>query len=607
MTAEITIVYGVLLGALLLFASDRLRLDLVALLVLLVLALTGILTPAEALAGFADPVVLMIAGLFVVGEGLFQTGVAGALGRLPARIAGNSEVGLLAVIMGMVAFLSGFMSSTGTVAVMLPVVVTLAAERGIPPSRLLIPLSVASLLGGMLTLIGTPPNIVVSQQLEAMGREPFGFFTYTPVGLVMVVLGGLFMVLVGRRMLPDRASPRKGTAPDAPSLSELAGSYGLGGELYKSRIPEGSELDGVTVGEARIRSRFGVTVLDVLGTVSRKDEEGVAPDTMLRAGSTVVLTGNEDAMGEMARHLELQIGPAGAQDLSGRVGLVEVLLTPRSRLVDQTLPESQFREKYQVDVLSVRRLGEPVAEDLRDLRLRFGDTLLVRGTWEGLRLLQGERRDFVVTGLPKEMEAATRPYSRAPLAVGVMVGMMLLLTFQVVPAVHAVLLAAVAMVLGGAVSGDDAYRAVNWESVVLIAGILPLATAMEKTGAMGLAVDLLTGPLTGAGPFVLLAGLFVLTSALSQIISNTATAVLLAPIAFQLALSMDANPEPFLMGIAVAASTAFATPIASPVNTLVLGPGGYRFGDFFRVGVSLQLIILAASLFMVPLLFPFFD
>jgi di/tricarboxylate transporter len=602
MTGEIAYVYGVLLAAIALFASGRLRLDVVALLALLALALAGVLEVAEALAGFADPVVLMIAGLFVVGDGLFQTGVAARMARLPARVAGDSEVRLIAAIMLIVALLSAFMSSTGAVAVMIPVVMGLAWERGVSPSRLLIPLAIASLLGGMLTLIGTPPNIVVSNQLAAAGRTPFGFFSFTPVGLVMLVVGVGFTLLVGRRLLPER----RGAAADAAgtTVGELAGSYRLPETLARVRVPAGSPLVGQRLDEADLRGRFGVTIVDIRRPGASRP---VVPETRFAAGDLLLLQGAPHGVrGAVA---EAGLEPLAA-DATGAlfprdVGLVEVLLTPGSRLVGRTLREAGFREKYRVTVLGVFRMGQPLDEDLREARLRFGDALLVKAPWPRLRLLQQEQRDFVLAARPRELEESRRPLGRAPLAAALVLGMLVLMTSGVVAPVLAVLIAAVAMVLTGCVRAEESYRAINWESVVLIAAFLPMATALEKTGGLALLVGGLDDVLGGRAPILMLAALFILTSALSQVISNTATAVLLAPIAVELAARADIAPEPLLMGIAVAASTAFATPIASPVNVLVLGPGGYRFGDFFKLGVALQLLLLAATLAVVPALFPF--
>ena len=633
MTGSILLVYGILAVTVALFVSERLRLDVVALMALLALTLTGILSPEEALAGFADPVVIMIAALFVVGDGLFQTGVASSLGRLPARLAGDSETRLLVVIMLLVAVLSGFMSSTGTVAVMLPVVMGLAWARDIPPSKLLIPLSVASLLGGMLTLIGTAPNIVVSNHLEAMGRDPFGLFAFTPIGVAMVVVGVAFMALVGRRLLPDRPAVGAPSGKDDPTVEELAGSWGLPAQLFRLVLPTDSPLVGATLREADLPGSLGLTVLEVLREAGdrrrfgpsrlrerragrRADQrppdedrelEPAMADTTLRAGDHLLVQGSPDGVARLVSrgHARLtEEAPDGASTAEDS-GIAEVLLTPRSRLLGHTLKEILFRDRYRLSVIGIKRMGDLVEGDPGEVTLRFGDTLLVQGPWDDIRRLGLETRNFVVTLTPREMGPALQPLDRAPVAVAIIVGMLGLMTFGVVPAVTAVLVAAVAMVLFRCVTVEDAYRSVNWESVVLIAGILPMATALENTGGMQLIVDALGSAMTGTGPILLLAVLFVLTSVLSQVISNTATAVLLAPIAYQLSTGIGANPEPFMMTIAVAASTAFATPVASPVNTLVLGPGGYRFGDFFKVGVTLQALVLVVTLLLVPLLFPF--
>jgi di/tricarboxylate transporter len=610
MTTDALLVFGILAATIALFVSDRLRLDLVALLSLLALALTGILTAAEALAGFSDPVVLMIAGLFVVSGALFNTGVAAGIGRGIGKMAGTSHVRMVVLVMATGGLLSGFMSSTGTVAVMLPAVVAMAWNAGISPSRLLIPLAFGALLGGMLTLIGTPPNIVVANQLAAEGWAPFGFFDFTPVGLVMLAVGVGVMVLFGTRILPDRApaSPAR-TAEVALPAREMAESYRLTGQLFRLRVPVGSLLAGRSVVDADLRGRYGVGVLHVqrpqegapgLGRSKRRRRSPLEP------GDVLEVQGARESVEALvaAERLELVGDSAGDGEEGAHYGMAEVLLTPRSRLLGRTLAEVRFRDRYGVNVLAVLRRGEPLDGDLRHLPLQFGDTLLVAGPWRRIDLLRGEGNDFVVISRTPETRRPAPAASRAPIAVAIMVAMMLLMTFEVVPVVMAVLLAAVAVVLTGCLDVEAAYRSVNWESVVLIAGILPMATAMEKSGGMELIVGQL-GALAGAGPLVMLAVLFLLTSGFSQVISNTATTVLVAPIAFQMAMEMGVSPYPFLMTVAVAASTAFATPVATPVNTLVLGPGAYRFGDFFRVGMLLQVAILAATLLVVPLLFPF--
>lgn len=613
MTSDTLLVFAILGAVILLFLSERFRLDLVALMAVLALTLTGLLTPAEALAGFSDPTVLIIAGLFVVGGGLLQTGVAAALGARISRLAGTNPVTLLAVIMVTVAVLSAFMSSTGTAAIFLPVVVSLAWNARLSPSKLLIPLAIASLIGGMLTLIGTPPNIVVSSYLAEQGLAPFGFFQFTPVGLVMLALGLGFMILVGQRLLPERGQRPAGEAgaEDAPSVNDLIAAYGLADEFFRLRVRRNSLLIGQRLAQANLGAHYGVIVLDVqswppdepLPTPPRP----TTPDTYIDEHDILRVQGHAQDIARLTREQSLTIRPSeemGGRYLSGELGVVEVLLTPRSRLNGQTVVEAHFREKYGVNVLGLMRRGEPLDGSINATRLRFGDALLVQGTWQQIELLRSERRDFVIVGQPQEMIEMRTASGKAPLALLIMLGMLLVMTLGLLPTVTAVLLAAVLMVGSGCLSMEDAYANMNWESVVLIAGMLPIATALQKTGGVDVIAQGLTASLGDIGPLALMAGLFLLTSLFSQFISNTATTVLVAPIAFQAAAALGLSPYPILMTVAVAASTAFATPIASPVNTLVLGPGAYRFGDFARVGLPLQFLILLATLLIVPLLFP---
>lgn len=613
MTTEILLVFVILTVTIALFVSDRLRLDLVALLALLALTLTGIITPREALAGFSDPVVIVLAGLFVVSAGLFQTGVAERMGKILGRLAGKSEVRLIALVMLTTATLSAFMSSTGTVAVMLPVVVSLAWNARLSPSKLLIPLSFASLLGGMLTLIGTPPNLVASNQAVAAGLPTFGFFAFTPVGLGMLAVGLAFMLLVGRHLLPSRApAAAEETARSAISPAELANIYQLRGSLFRVRVPPASPLVGRTLAQAAVRQRYGITVLAKQRSFNNGVQTEIAePTTLLETNDTLFIRGYEAEVAEFIEAEGLMMLPVSLGDdelLPGNLLFAEVLLTPRSRLIGKSLRDVRFYELfyelYGLTVVAIKRLGEPLAADTAATPLRFGDTLLVEGSSKNLDILKNENRDFVVVAEPVATGSKRRAAKRAPLAMAIMLGMLLLMTLEIVPIVIATLLAAVAMVLTRCLSMEDAYRGINWESIVLIAGILPMATALDKTGGMQLIISNLDG-LAVYGPLVMLGALFLITSAFSQVISNTATTVLVAPIALQLALAQGVSPYPFLMAVAIAASTAFTTPIASPVNTLVLGPGRYRFGDFFKVGVSLQLLLLVAALLLIPLFFPF--
>ena len=607
MTGEILFVFGLLLITIILFVSGLFRLDVVAIMVILALILSGLLSPTAALAGFGDPVVLLIAGLFVVGEALFRTGVAYAIGDWLMSVAGTSESRLLILLMLVVAGLSAFMSSTGAVAIFIPVALNLAAKAGSSPSRLMMPLAFASLIGGMLTLIGTPPNLVVSTQLTREGLESFGFFDFTPIGLLILLVGISYIMLLGRRSLPQEEGV-EGAAKDRLSLRDLAEIYNITNQLHRLRIWAGSPLEGKNVGQALLRARYGVTVLGI--ERQQRRTKAVKPaliGTEFRAGDIIYAVGTDEEVSKLVKAEELErleIGEGQGKVAAQELGLVEVLLAPRSELIGKTLSESRFRERYGLSVLAVLRQGEPLQKELVETPLAFGDSLLMGGGWTQIDLLQGRQKDFLVLNLPKEMSEVAPNRSKAPWALAVTLGMMLLMTFKLVDAVTAVLLAALAMVLVGCVNMKDAYRSVNWESLVLIAGMLPMATVLEKTGGVELIVNTLSESLGEFGPKALMAGLFIITSIFSQFISNTATTVLVAPIAVGAAMEAGVSVYPFLMTVALAASTAFSTPVASPVNTLVLGPGGYRFNDFLKVGVPLQVLAMVVTLLVVPLLFP---
>lgn len=605
MPGDAAFVFLILSATILLFASDRMRLDVVALMALLALSLSGILTPAEALAGFSDPVVIMIAALFVVGGGLFRTGVAERFGRALGSVAGSSRASLTATVMLGAGVLSAFMSSTGTVAVMLPVTAALAWGAGISPSLLLIPLSVGSLFGGLLTLIGTPPNIVVANQLAAAGHAPFRFFDFTPIGLAVLAMGIGVLALLGGRLLPARASADGPASADGVATvpgEELARGYNVG-PISRLRVTAASPLIGQSPAAAQLRQRYGTNILAIRrahGPGGRRQRLGATSEEAIRAGDELDVQGASGRVDRLRSEQGLEHVGAPQQ---AEAMLAEVLLTPRSRLVGRTLADTRFRTRYGANVLSLRRQGELVDGPLADVTLRFADTLLVAGAPHRIELLRRDVGDFVVVA--QGIDGRTARFGRRQYsAVAIMIGMMALLTFEVVPAVFAVLLAAVAMVLARCIDMEVAYRSINWESVVLIAAFLPVATALQKTGGMDLIVAQLQ-PVAAMGPLAMMAAIFILTGLLSQVISNTATAVLLAPVAIGAAAQLGVSPYPLAMAVAVAASSAFATPVATPVNMLVLGPGAYRFGDFLKTGLLLQALVLLITLLLVPLLFPF--
>jgi di/tricarboxylate transporter len=602
-----------------LFVSDRIRLDLVALMSAAALALTGVLTPSQALAGFGDPLVIMIAALFVVSGGMFRTGVAERLGRWLARVAGDGEARLVLLIMVITAMLSGIMSSTGTVAVMLPVVVTLAWRARISPSKLLIPLAFASLLGGMLTLIGTAPNVVVAELLSAQGREPFHFFSFTPVGAAILVVGVAFMVLVGRRWLPERAPANPGDRDVQISLAELTDRYGLPARVFRLHLPAGHELEGARLGDLRWTERYQVQVLAIdtephaVRTRQRprrhlERSKRVDGDTIIERGDRLLVQGHTDHVHELVRDLGLTLEVIEHLDedvMPRNLGVVEVLPTPRSRWLDQTLRELHFRERFGVQVVGVQRGGVAVTEGLPELRLRFGDTLLVQGPRTAIDVLKRETGRRGRPGRARERRRSRGGGAQGAGGDGDHAGHARRHDGRMDPHRD-----------GGGPRGDrhDRHR------LPLDGAGLSVDELAERRsdrrhpahvdgprghGGMQLVVDGLVGAVGPYGPLAMLIGLFALTSLASQVISNTATAVLLAPIAYQAAVTLGVSPYPLLLTVALAASTSFATPVASPVNTLVLGVGQYRFGDFLRVGVLLQLLVLAVMVVLVPLMFPF--
>jgi len=603
MPADALYVLAVLAVTVVLFVSDKLRLEIVALLATLTLFLGGQIDAGEAVIGLGDQVVVLIAALFVVGEALFRTGIAHRVGGFLIARAGTEERRLVALMMVAVAGLSAFMSSTGAVAVFIPIALGLAQRTGIARERLLMPLAIAAMIGGMLTLIGTPPNLVVTAELRRSGLEPFGFFSFSPIGGVILVAGVAFMALVGVRLLGGR-DPAE-SAGTRPTIRELIAAHDLMDEVFLARVPATSRLVGQAVREARLIRRYGVTVV---GVRRGRGLRAASPETRFEASDLLLLTGDADAIerlvaDEGVARVPLEQAPPRQSD--DDLGVVEVLVSPQSQVVGRTVFEAGFREVHGLVVQSVLRAGRRVRASLADLTLEGGDVLLMAGSWAAIRRLARDRPNLFVLRMPAEADDVAPARAKAPLALAVSGLMIAALTVNLFPSVIVVLMAALAMVLTGCLDMPAAYRAINWQSVLLIAFMLPMGTALENSGALDLIVAGLVNGLGEAGPMAVLAVLFLLTSFLSQVISNTATTVLVAPVALSTAQQLDVSPYTLLMGVAIAASTAFATPVASPVNTLVLGPGRYRFTDFLKVGVPLQLIALVLCMALLPLLFPF--
>ncbi|AOV06714.1 SLC13 family permease [Sporosarcina ureilytica] len=613
---QLLLTFSILGVTIVLFMTNRLRADLVALLALLAFVVTGILQPAEALSGFSNSVVIMIAALFVVGAGILRTGLAQMAGNLLLRYAGDSEKRLFLLLLLIVAFVGAFMSNTGTVALMMPIVVSIAIRIGSSPSKYLLPLSYIASFSGLLTLIASPPNLIVSQMLLENGFERLSFFQMTPIGLIGVAIGITYLYIVRHRIVPKEV--RKGSGQSSQTLSpkRLARDYALGGKLLVVKVPPASAIVGKRLTQLKIPVRFQLCVLKI----KRKSLEGTLkflPMTYHEmAGPLSAIEGNDilyiQGTKEQATHfaeaygLELLGAPSEPEELvSKELGIAEVLLTPNSSLINQDIRTVGFREKYNLNIIGLKRQGKQVMQDMTKLRLRFGDALLVQGTWDAIELLARETNDVVVVGQPQEHASTASANGKAWIAGIIMVLMVVLMIAEVFPAFVTVLIAAVLMVLTGCVRNmNDAYGQINWESIVLIAAMLPMATALEKSGGMQLLADGIIRLLGDFGAIGVLAGIYFMTMLFGQFISNTATAVLFAPIALNAAMALGANPYAFLIIVAVGASMSFATPVASPTNALVMTAGGYSFRDFAKIGVPLQLIMFIVMMIVVPLLFP---
>lgn len=606
MTVEIAFIFLLLITVIGVFIWDKFRMDLVALTVLTVLAISGIITPKEAVSGFGSSIVIMIAGLFVVGEALMLTGVAAATGNWLLKIGGSNETRLLLFLLPLVAFLSAFMSSTGAVALLIPVVMSIARKSDMRQERLLMPLAFSALMGGMLTLIGTPPNIVASGQMQTAGLGSFSFFAFTPIGLSVFAVGMLYLMTMGRFLLPLRVEDRPNL--ENTTLNYFTKRYQVTDQLHRLSVPDDSLAIGQTISELRPRRDFEITPF----ARGRRGKSlsfllPVLLETQISAGDILWVYGSQEQVERFCAHVGLRqtaVSDQAINHLQKNFGFAEALIPPDSKYLNQTIEQTDFRSTYGLNMIALRRDGETITTVFSETELKAGDSLLLAGSWANVRILDNPK-NLLIIGKPTELEDIPIRAGKAFVALGIMFAMLVTMTAGWLPNLTTVLIAALMMVLSKCITLSEAYRSLNTVGLVLIAGMLPMALAMEKSGALAYLVNYLVGFFKTLGPLWLCGGLFLMTSLLSQFISNTATTVLLAPIALSTAQLLGYQPQAFVMTVAIAASTAFATPIASPVNTLVLNPGRYRFMDFVKVGIPLQLLSLIVTLLLVPLLFPF--
>ena len=607
-----------------LFANGKIRSDIVALCALVALLLGQILTPAEALSGFSNSVVIMMVGLFVVGGAIFQTGLAKMISSRILKLAGKSELRLFLLVMLVTSGIGAFVSNTGTVALMLPIVVSLAASANMNASRLLMPLAFASSMGGMMTLIGTPPNLVIQDALVSAGYPELSFFSFLPVGLVCVTVGILVLMPLSKWILAKRGGTDNENNRKGKSLQQLIKEYGLSDNLFRLKVVPGSLLKGKTIIELDIRKKYGVDILEVRRSESSQKrflktvtQQLAWTNIQLQPDDVLYVRGSVENVENFAVSYQLDMQDSHTTEETGKkndglsfydIGIGEIVIMPSSKLINRTVEECGFRDKYNVNILGIRRRSEYLLRDLGNERVHSGDVLLVQGTWENIGRLSQEDTEWVVLGQPLAEAAKVTLDYKAPVAAIIMVMMICMMMFDFIPVapVTAVIIAGLLMVLTGCFRNvEAAYKTINWESIVLIAAMMPMSLALEKTGASAYISNTLVSGLGVYGPFALMAGIYFTTSLMTMFISNTATAVLLAPIALHSAQQIGVDPTPLLFAVTVAASMCFASPFSTPPNALVMPAGQYTFMDYVKVGLPLQIIMGIVMVFVLPLLFPF--
>ena len=613
----------ILLISAILFVSGKVRSDLVALCALLALLLCQILDPAEALSGFSNTTVIMMVGLFIVGGGIFQTGLAKMIGSKVMTLAGNSELRLFLLVMIVTSAIGMFVSNTGTVALMLPIVVSMAAAAGTSSRRLLMPLAFASSMGGMMTLIGTPPNLIVSDTLASAGFEPLGFFSFLPVGLVTLVVGILYL-LPATRMLAPKEKTNEGKK-GGKSLKELVKEYGVTENLFRVHIKShDSKAIGQTVVDLNIYREYGINVLELRRSTGQNrfvrtvNQQLASPDLVLKQNDVLYLSGEPEMITKFAEDYSLRLLDKHTDEIDGSssnasmdffdIGVAEILIMPSSSMINRTIIDAGFRSKFSVNVLGIRRKKEYILNDLGNVKMHNGDVLLVQGAWKDIARMKNESTNWVVLGEPLEAASKVTLDHKAPIAAAIMIAMIVMMVVDGIPVapVTSVLLAAVLMVITGCVrSVEAAYKTINWQTIVLFAAMLPMSIALEKTGVSEMISNGIVTGLGGSGPRLLLAGIYAATSVMTIFISNPVPAVVMAPIALQCAMQIGVSPVPFMFAVTVAASMCFASPFSTPPNALVMSAGQYTFMDYVKVGLPLQILMGVVMVLVLPMFFPF--
>ena len=611
----------VLLLSVFFFINGKVRSDIVALCALVSLMLMNILTPEEALSGFSNNVIVMMIGLFVVGGAIFQTGLAKMISSRLMKLAGNSETRLFVLVMVVTSMMGAFVSNTGTVAIMIPIVVSMAMSVKMNPSRLLMPLAFASSMSGMMTLIGTPPNLVINDALIKGGYDGLGFFTFLPVGLICIVVGTILLLPLSKKYLSKPGALSGASASSGKSLKELVKEYGIANNLHRLQVSPNSLAVGKMIGELDVRKNFGINIIEVRH-VDRSQrnllsknvvQKAADSDTVLYADDMLYVSGAEKNVAAFSARYNLETVPGGDEEGKSAldfydIGVAEIVVMSTSSVVNKTIREIEFRTKYNVSVLGICRNNKYILQGVGAEAIHVGDVLLVQGAWNNIANLEKESTEWIVVGRPLEEAAKVTLDYKAPVAAVIMLAMVAVMVFDFIPIapVTAVMIAGLLMVLTGCFRNvEAAYKTINWESIVLIAAMMPMSVALQKTGVSEMISGSLVSCLGGYGPMSLMAGIYFTTSFMTMFISNTATAVLMAPIAMSSAVQVGVSPVPFLFAVTLGASLCFASPFSTPPNALVMPAGQYKFSDYVKVGLPLQIILGIVMILVLPLLFPF--
>ena len=624
MDTNILIVFAIIILAAAFFVWGKVRSDIVALCALILLMVTGILTPEEGLSGFSNSVVIMMACLFVVGGGIFQTGLARMISTKILALAGGSELKLFVLVMLVTGGIGGFVSNTGTVALMLPIVMSLALEAKTDSRRFLMPMAFASSLG-LLTLISTPPNLIINDTLTGAGYDGLSFFSFLPVGLITLAIGIFLLWPLSKTLVSEKAKDEQTKNKGGKTLKELSNEYQLADNLYRVKVKKDSPFANKMLQELNITQTYNVSILEIRRINSQRrfhktvDMRMAGPGSTLRENDILYVFGKFENVRELVETNNLalvdthesegtsalSVSQAGGLEF-GEIGIAEVVLMSSSKLVNKPVKESGFRQLYNVNILGIQRQAKYILQDIKDVKMQAGDVLLVQGKWSDIDKLNLESSEWVVVGQPMERAAKVPLSDKAPVAALIMLLMVVAMVFNLLPAVLCTLIASILMILTGCFRNvEAAYKTINWESIFLFAGMFPLATAMEKTGASALLANAIVSGLGSMGPTMVLAGIYLATSILTMFISNTATALLFSPIAMQSALALGVSPYPFLFAVTVAASMCFASPFSTPPNALVMSAGRYKFMDYVKVGLPLQVAVGVVMVLVLPLLFPF--